>query len=530
MIDDAQCLHNYATTRNQEAFADFVHRNLRLVYSAALRQTRGDAHLAQDVTQVVFTAAAQHAKALAGHPVIAAWLHQTTRNAAIDAIRSQQRRQAREEAVGKMNPTTTESDEAPDWDKISPELDKIVASLKAEDRNAIVLRFFGEKSFAEIGQQLELSENAARMRVDRALEKMRLSLSRKGVVSSAAALGMILAAKTAVAAPAGLGAATVTAALSAPAATGLATFLGAIKIMSTAKITAGVSTVIAIVSVATAIHQYQNARAAEQALLDLQNSMRAARAQTTAPKPTAEPAASNADQTAKPNVATAQPAASAQANNPLSPVLQLLTNPAIQAQSNMLTKIRLDSQFGPLFKQLGFKPAQLEQFKNLIVEKQMVAFDSITAANEQGINPFMNPKGFFQVVSAAEKTVDTQIANLLGEDGFKQFNAYQETVPARNTVNYMIQALSFTDAPLSAEQAERVVQTLATQGTAAIPPMSPFAVLNSDLGVIKLSEQGRTQLQGVLSEQQMRVLDEKLQQQQQLYEIRTRIGHPEKAK
>ncbi|MFT3782093.1 MAG: sigma-70 family RNA polymerase sigma factor [Nibricoccus sp.] len=523
MLDDAVCLKKYAETRDQAAFSDFVHRNLRLVYSAAFRQTGGDAHLAQDITQVVFTTAAQHAKALAGHPLIPAWLHQTTRNSAIDAIRSRERQKAREEAVGEMNDSSTASDDHLDWDKLSPDLDKIVASLKADDRDAIILRFFGEKSFAEIGQQLSVSENAARMRVERALEKLRTLLSRKGIVSSATALSVILAEKAAIAAPTGLGTATVTAALSAPSAAGLASIFGIIKIMSTAKIIAGITTTIAVVSLATAFHEYRAARTAEAALSASKDVLPA---KAPLPEPTTDEAKTSVPAKAPTQQANAGP--NTQSSNPFSPVIALLNNPAIQAQANIQTKIRLDGQYAPLFKQLELRPEQLEHFKNLIVEKQMVAFDSITAANDQGLNPFADPQGFMQLVTTAEKAVDNQIAAELGENGFKQFLAFQLTVPARNTVSYLQQALSFTATPLTEQQSEKVIEILTRSGVPAIPPNSPLAVLNADLGVVKLNENARPELQGVLSEPQQRVLDQKIQQQLQLLEARSRMSHPGK--
>jgi len=132
------------------------------------------------------------------------------------------------------------------------------------------------------------------------------------------------------------------------------------------------------------------------------------------------------------------------------------------------------------------------------------------------------------VVGAAEKNVDNQIGALLGESGFKQFNEYQATVPARNTVTILSQALSFTSAPLTDLQSEQVVRALTDHGTLAMPPNNPFFVLNSDLGVIKLSDEGRAQIQGVLSPSQLHVLDEKIQQQAQLLEVRSRIARPQK--
>src|SRR2546423_15188089 len=96
MIDDATLLRRYAATRAGDDFAELVRRHLNLVYSAALRQVNGDAHLAQDVTQLVFADLARKAATVANHRVLAGWLFTSTRFAAAKAVRGEQRRQARE--------------------------------------------------------------------------------------------------------------------------------------------------------------------------------------------------------------------------------------------------------------------------------------------------------------------------------------------------------------------------------------------------------------------------------------------------
>ena len=100
MNDDATLLRSYADDRSEAAFTELVHRHLDLVYNAALRRTGGDPHLAADVAQQVFVAAARHARRLSRHSVLPAWLHTATRNASFNLMKSERRRKAREsEAV-----------------------------------------------------------------------------------------------------------------------------------------------------------------------------------------------------------------------------------------------------------------------------------------------------------------------------------------------------------------------------------------------------------------------------------------------
>src|SRR3954468_2537673 len=104
MVDDAELLRCYAEEKSEAAFAEWVQRHVDLVYSAALRRLQGDAHAAADVTQQVFTAAARQARALArDHVVLPGWLYRTTRNVAVDFVRAESRRRAREQAAHMKN-------------------------------------------------------------------------------------------------------------------------------------------------------------------------------------------------------------------------------------------------------------------------------------------------------------------------------------------------------------------------------------------------------------------------------------------
>lgn len=517
MTDDAECLRRYAESHDEAAFTTFVRRNVDFVYSAALRQTHGDGHLAEDITQKVFVAAAQKAAALASHPVVTAWLHQSTRFAAIDAIRSRLRRAERESAAHLLTAMNAEPEPTVEWEQVSPKLDEIIASLDERDRHAVILRFFGGKSFADIGARLHLSENAARMRVERALEKLRARLGRRGVTSSTAALGVLLANHSLTAAPATLATAAVSSALAAPAA-GIITFAGALHLMTSTKITLGAATLVTLASLTFAVREHRRADqlAASAAVSPVASHIRPAA--VAVPEP-ASPSAARPVSTNPPVAAAATPPKSG-----LTAVLELFDNPAMQQQNSIQAQSRIDLQYGALFKSLQLNADQVEQFKRLLVEKQMVGFDSMSAAHQQGIDIATDPKAFFQVVAEAVKSIDTQISTLLGSAGFTEFQQYQASVPARNTTNLLSQALSYTATPLTDTQAVAVTQMLATYGTPALPPGNPFTVLNGDLGVVQLNEAGLGQLQTILAPAQLQTLQAKIQLQQQLLAARKRMG------
>ena len=81
----------------------------------------------------------------------------------------------------------------PDWEKIRPTLDDAMHELKETDREAILLRYFENQQFAEVGAKLGLNENAARMRVERALEKLRDIFTKRGITTATALASVISA-------------------------------------------------------------------------------------------------------------------------------------------------------------------------------------------------------------------------------------------------------------------------------------------------------------------------------------------------
>lgn len=204
MNPEADLLQRYAVQHDERAFRALVEKHLDLVYAAALRRTGGRAHLAEEVCQKVFTDLARKAASLHEHPALTAWLHRSTRYAAIDAIRAEARRQKLQETFAAMPENEPDSNETVEWEKLRPVLDEAMDQLKESDRSAMFLRYFEGLGFADVGQRLGLSENAARMRTERALDKLRLQLSKRGVTSTGAALGLMLASRASAAAPAGL--------------------------------------------------------------------------------------------------------------------------------------------------------------------------------------------------------------------------------------------------------------------------------------------------------------------------------------
>ena len=253
MTPDSELLRRYAGTHSEAAFTELVRRHVNLVYSAALRQVNGDAHLAQDVAQTVFTDLARKAASLSRRATLTGWLYTSAHFAAAKIARTENRRRDREEKF--MREPIHEPAPEPDWEKLRPVLDQAMHELKEPDRDVILLRYFENRPFAEIGGQLGLNENTARMRVERALEKLRDILTKRGV-TTAATLASVISANAVQLAPAGL-AATLASASLAGAGTGTTFIL--LKLMTATKLKLGLGALV-IAGAATALvvqHQAQ---------------------------------------------------------------------------------------------------------------------------------------------------------------------------------------------------------------------------------------------------------------------------------
>src|SRR6185437_4655652 len=204
MTDDRQLLLRYISEHSEAAFGELVSRYVNLVYSAALRRVSGDAHLAEDISQLVFADLARKARSLPENVVLAGWLHRATSYAAAQLIRTNRRRRRREEEAITMN--ALESQAAIDWDSLQPLLDEALDRLQQNDRDALVLRFFEQHSLADVGRSLGVNEDAARKRVHRALDKLRAHLRHKGLTTTAAILSAAISVNAVQIAPASLAA------------------------------------------------------------------------------------------------------------------------------------------------------------------------------------------------------------------------------------------------------------------------------------------------------------------------------------
>jgi len=198
-MDDRELLSKFIAGSSPEAFAELVRRNADMVYSSACRQL-GDEHLAEDVTQAVFILLARKAKHV--RRTVAGWLVCATCYACRDARKLAARREYHERRAGAMRLGQTREGEQIAWESYAPALDAAMARLGGKDRDAVALRYLRGMSLKDVGASLGISEEAARKRVARSVDRLRALVSARTAVPGGPVFAEQIAACATQAAPA----------------------------------------------------------------------------------------------------------------------------------------------------------------------------------------------------------------------------------------------------------------------------------------------------------------------------------------
>src|SRR5579871_5190873 len=165
MSDDIELVHAYAAEKSEQAFSTLVERHIALVYSAALRQV-GNPQLAEEVTQTVFMILSSKARSLSSRTILSGWLYRTTHFVSAATRRREARRRSHEQEAHVQSTIAAAARDVA-WEQLAPVLDEAMGHLREADRNAIVLRYFENKSLQQVGVALGVEERAAQKRVAR---------------------------------------------------------------------------------------------------------------------------------------------------------------------------------------------------------------------------------------------------------------------------------------------------------------------------------------------------------------------------
>jgi RNA polymerase sigma factor (sigma-70 family) len=485
MTEDATLLQQYAQQRSEPAFGELVARHINLVYSTALRTGGGDVHFAQDITQAVFIDLARKAGSLPENVPLAGWLHRHTCFTAANAVRTECRRRNREQIAMEMN--SLDAGAEPRWEQIAPHLDAGLNELNPDDRHAIVLRFLDRQDFRAIGGALGISEDAAQKRVSRALDKLREVLGRRGVALPAAALASVLAAEAVTAAPAGLAVSITTASLATAATAAKGAGMAAFKFLAMTKLqlslagailVAGVSVPLAIqhesmvklrAAKETAVQTAQgesnqiSALAAEnQRLSNLV--ARAIRPPAASEPPTGELLQLRGQNTrlmgevARLNGQLAQSRMGASTNSAAAnPLQSLLKNPAMKGMLEQTYDLMAEKQYGALWSQLHLTPDQITAFRKISTDEMMQVAEPATSMYSG--NP-ADASQATQAVLSAKTGADDKIHQLLGDDGFAQYQEYEKTVSQRMILSSFKDSAGAGGSTLTPDQENQLLQVL----------------------------------------------------------------------
>lgn len=203
-LDDGALLAWYADERSQPAFAVLVERHAAMVHGACRRGLGRQAHLAEDAAQAVFLLLAEQAAKLREQTDVGPWLFRVAGYVTANLRRAEQRRQAREAEVAAEAATTTTAPGDGTWAQVVPHLNEAILALRPKQQQVVVLHYLEGRPAPEVARILGCSDGAVRERLAYALEKLRITLQRRGVVVGTGALIAGLASQSASAAEVGV--------------------------------------------------------------------------------------------------------------------------------------------------------------------------------------------------------------------------------------------------------------------------------------------------------------------------------------
>jgi RNA polymerase sigma-70 factor, ECF subfamily len=182
-VDLDYALLRKSSRGDQQAFAELMRRHQDRVYRLAwrlLRQTQE----AEDATQEVFLKVYQNADRFTPSGTVSAWMNRITANHCLNLIRA---RQAKKEVAwedldsggGKTaNPVALAAGggnplELVTGQECARQIQQALAGLPENQRQALVLKRFGDFSYQEIGEMMGLSASAVDGLIKRARQNLR---------------------------------------------------------------------------------------------------------------------------------------------------------------------------------------------------------------------------------------------------------------------------------------------------------------------------------------------------------------------
>jgi RNA polymerase sigma factor (sigma-70 family) len=485
--NDLDLLGQFSRDHSQEAFTALVNRHLNLVYSAALRQVRST-QIAEEVSQTVFTTLARQAGSLQPRTILTAWLYQVTRNAAVDVVRREARRQAREQIAFQMSET---NDPATDWKHLEPLLDDAMNSLEETDRTAILLRFFENKSLREVGEQLAISEDAAQKRVSRAVDNLRGYFSSRKIATTAGAIAAAVSAHAVQAAPAALFTSVTAGAMLASGTLSATTALSTAKIIAMTATQKIIIAVLAAGAIVAGVYQARqisslheqvselNRQVADQASLSNQNELlrleRDSAKKQLAALSVAETARKNTNEVLKLRGEVGRLRRENSDLGGTSALSKITSDPKATKMLRDSQKMGMSMIYKDFAKQAGLTSEQTAALNDLLADHIMTNVNNVTAIlHDKSSVAQMN-----QIFAGEDAALQGKLQELLGPDALAQYNDYTRNLLATLTAQQFKSMLTGTDAETAAksQQLSQVLQEEVQKAVAAANLPADYQVL-----------------------------------------------------
>ena len=369
----------------------------------------------------------------------------------------------------------TEPDAA--WEEIAPQLDAALDELSEPDREALLLRYFERKSAREMAETLGIGDEAAQKRVNRAVERLREILAKRGVTVGVGGLVILISANAVQSAPIGLAAAIAAATALAGTAVQTSTVIAATKTIAMTTLQKAIFTTALAVAVGTGIfeaHQASQLREQNQTLQQEQAPLAAQvrqlqLAQADATNRLAWMAGELAKAKKNPNEVLKlrgevgqlrQEKAMAGEKSALS---KLTASPEARKLIRDQQKAGMSAIYADLVKRLNLSPAQADKFNDLLADNVMDNIDLIT----QSLHDGKTADQLGQEFSPLNATLLENVQALVGADGLAQYEDYTRNLGSSLTAQQFKTSLTGDDAAVAAKTTQ-LTQLMEQQTQAAL--------------------------------------------------------------
>jgi RNA polymerase sigma-70 factor (ECF subfamily) len=139
------------------------------LYAVVLASLRSK-HDAEDVLQAIFVKVVRKRRQLAKARCLNAYVHQIARNEIANFLRQRRRKPG---SMSDVEPWLTAVDTADTTNELAEEVQTALNRLPQTQREVLILKVYGNKTFREIAETLELSLNTVASRYRYSLDKLK---------------------------------------------------------------------------------------------------------------------------------------------------------------------------------------------------------------------------------------------------------------------------------------------------------------------------------------------------------------------